>query len=80
MFEKMFTENIYIIENQRRQDDIAQAKNYRLAQIAREGCESPVTTLSIRLLDSVGSKMVQWGQQLQCRCAEITMTNSRRGI
>ena len=76
----MFNQNTYIIENLRRQDEIAQAENYRLAQIAREGCESPVTTLSIRLLDSVGSKMVQWGQQLQCRCTEIAMTNSRRAI
>ncbi len=76
----MFTENMYWIENQRRQDEIAQAKNYRLVKVAREGCESPVTSLSIRLLDIVGSKMVQWGHQLQCRCAEIAMTNSRRAI
>ena len=76
----MFTENSYYIENQRRQDEIAQAKHYRLVKVALEGCESPVTTLSIRLLDKVGSKMVQWGHQLQCRCADIAMTNSRRAI
>ena len=76
----MFTENSYYIENLRRQDEIAQASHYRLVKVALEGCESPVTKLSIRLLDSVGSKMVQWGQQLQCRCAEITMTNSQRAI
>ena len=76
----MFTENSYYIENQRRQDEIAQASHYRLVKVALEGCESPVTKISIRLLDSVGSKLVQWGQQLQCRCAEITMTNSQRAI
>jgi hypothetical protein len=68
------------MQDQQRQDEIAQAKNYRLAKVALEGCESPVTTLSIRILDVVGSKMVQWGHQLQCRCAEIAMTNSRRAI
>jgi len=76
----MFTENIYLVENQRRQDEIKQAAHYRLVQVALEGCESPVTTLSIRFLDAVGSKMVQWGNQLQCRCAEMAMTKSRRAI
>ena len=76
----MFTENTYLVESLRRQDEIKQAANYRLVKIAREDCESPVTKLSIYLLDIVGSKLVQWGHQMQCRCAELTMTNSRRAI
>ena len=76
----MFTENTYLVESQRRQDEIKQAANYRLIMIARERRESPVTKLSIYLLDIVGSKLVQWGRQMQCRCAELTMTNSRRAI
>jgi hypothetical protein len=76
----MFTLNTYYVENQRRQDEIEQSKHYRLVRSAEAVCESRFTKLSIRMLDNVGSKLVQWGSQIQCRCAELTFTNSKRAI
>ncbi len=76
----MFTRNNYYIERQRRQDEIAQAAQYRMVQSVSEPCESNVNKMSIRMLDAVGSRLVQWGSQLQCRCAEMAMTASKRTI
>lgn len=76
----MFTWNDYYVEKQRRDDGIAQAMQYRYVRSIAEVCESKFTQISIRLLDVVGSKMVEWGSQLQCRCAELAMTSSKRAI
>ncbi len=76
----MFTRNDYYIERQRRQAEIAQAAQYRMIQSGSEACESNVTKMSVWILDAVGSRLVQWGSQLQCRCAEIAMTASKRTI
>ena len=76
----MFTRNDYYIERQRRQNEIAQAAQYRQLQSGAEACESNFTKMSIRMLDAVGSRLVQWGSQLQCRCAEMAMTASKRTI
>ena len=76
----MFTWKDYYVETQRRQDEIAQATQDRYVRSVAEVCESRFTKLSIRMLDMVGSKLVEWGSQLQCRCAELAMTNSKRAI
>lgn len=76
----MFTWNTYYVENQRRQDEIAKAMQDRYVRSVAEVCESRMTNLSIRMLDIVGSKLVEWGSQLQCRCAELAMTSSKRAI
>jgi len=76
----MFTWKDYYVETQRRQDEIAQAMQYRHVRSVEEVCESRFTKLSIRILDLVGSKLVEWGSQLQCRCAELAMTSSKRAI
>lgn len=76
----MLTWKDYDYERERRQDKIAQATQYRMVQTAKDNCESNVTKLSIRMLDSVGSRLVQWGSQLQCRCAEMTMAATKRAI
>ena len=76
----MFTWNNYYVETQRRQDEIAQAAQDRYVRSVEEVCESRFTKLSIRMLDMVGSKLVEWGSQLQCRCAELAMTSSKRAI
>ena len=76
----MFTWNIYYVETQRRENEIAQAMQDRFIRSTAEVCESRLTELSIRMLDLVGSKLVEWGSQLQCRCAELAMTNSKRAI
>jgi hypothetical protein len=76
----MFTWNIYYVETQRRENEIAHATQDRFIRSTAEVCESRLTELSIRMLDLVGSKLVEWGSQLQCRCAELAMTNSKRAI
>ena len=76
----MFTWNNYYVESQRREDEIAKAMHDRYVRSVTEECESRFTKLSIRILDVVGSKLVTWGSQLQCRCAELAMTSSKRAI
>lgn len=76
----MFTWKDYYVETQRRQDEIAHAMQDRYIRSVEEKCESGFTKLSIRMLDVVGSKLVEWGSQLQCRCAELAMTSSKRTI
>jgi hypothetical protein len=70
----------YLVEQQRKQDEIALAMQDRLIRSVTENCESPITALSIKVLDSIGSRLVEWGYYLQCRCAAITMANSKRAI
>ncbi len=59
----MITWYDYYSETQRRQDEIAQATQYRVVQSVSELCESnAITKMSIRILDAVGTRLVQWGQ------------------
>ena len=76
----MLTWNTYYVEAKRREDEIAQATQDRYVRSVEQKCESRFTKLSIRILDVVGSKLVDWGSQLQCSCAELAMTNSKRAI
>jgi hypothetical protein len=76
----MNTWNTYYVERERRNDQINQAAQYRLAKASSDVCESRLAKLSIRILDIVGSKLVQWGSQLQCRCAELSLSSSERAI
>lgn len=76
----MFTWSVYYHETLRRENEIAQARQDRYVKSVSQVCQSGLTRLSIQALDLVGSKLVQWGQQLQCRCAELTMTQSKRTI
>jgi len=76
----MITWNTYYNEAQRRQVEIELTEQDRLVRSASEICQSRLTKFSIRLLDLVGSKLVEWGSQLQCRCAELAMTSSKRAI
>ncbi len=76
----MFNWNYYYVETQRRQDEINLATQDRFIRSAAEVRESRFTKISIRVLDVVGSKLVAWGSQLQCRCAELAMTTTKRAI
>ena len=76
----MLTWMTFLVEQQRKQDEIALAAQDRFARSVAEACESPTTKLSIRILDAIGSRLVEWGYYLQCRCAAITMSNSKRAI
>ena len=76
----MLTWNTYLVEKQRKQDEIAQAMQDRMIRSVAEDCESPINALSIKVLDAVGTRLVEWGYYLQCRCAAITMANSKRAI
>ena len=72
--------NTYYMETQRRQNEAADAMRYSVIKSVEAACESGLTKLSIWMLDIVGSKLVQWGSQLQCRCAELSLTSSKRAI
>lgn len=76
----MLTWKTYLVEQQRKQDEIALAMQDRIARSVAEECESPLTTLSIKVLESIGNRLIEWGYYLQCRCAAITMANSKRAI
>jgi len=76
----MITWKTYYVETQRRQDEIDQAAHHRLVDSVTVDCETGLTKLSIRMLDIVGSKLVQWGSQLQCRCAELSLSSPKRAI
>ena len=76
----MFTRNDYYIERPHIQLEIAKAAQYQMVQSTSEPCESNFTKISIWMLDALGSRLVQWGSQLQCRCAEMAMTASKRAI
>lgn len=68
----------YYQETIRREYEIAEAKQDRYLKSVVGVCESRLTRWSIHALDALGSRMVQWGEQLQCRCAELAMTRSNR--
>ncbi len=76
----MLTWNQYYVETMRREDEIAQAMQDRYIRSVVGVCETQFTKLSIRMLDLVGTKLVEWGSQLQCRCAELAMTSSKRAV
>ncbi len=76
----MLTWNTYYVEYLRRQTEIDLAAQARIINSVEAVCETGLTKLSIRMLDSVGSKLVQWGSQLQCRCAELSLTRTERAI
>jgi hypothetical protein len=74
----MFTWNTYLVETLRREDQIADAMQDRFIQTVTKDSEPRLARISIRMLDLLGSKLVEWGKQMQCRGAELTMTISKR--
>jgi hypothetical protein len=74
----MYIWNAYYQETSRREYEIAEAMQDRYLKSVAGVCESRLTRLSIQALDLLGSKLVQWGEQLQCRCAELALTRSKR--
>ena len=60
----------YLVETNRRQDEIKAAEAYRLAKDA--SMIFPATLkFHQRFLTALGSKMVQWGYRLQARYDEL---------
>lgn len=76
----MFTWNTYYNENLKRENDIALATQDRFIKANSAVCHANLTRWSIQFLELVGSRLVQWGERLQCRCAEMAMTRSNRAI
>ena len=76
----MFTWNTHYVETLRREDQIARARQDSFVRSVSQDCEPRLTRISIRMLDLLGNKLVEWGNQLQCRCAELTMTRSNRTV
>jgi hypothetical protein len=59
---------IYLVEVERRKDEIAHAEQYRLARRLSKR-NSPVKEIYYRLLARLGDLLVAWGCQLQTRFA-----------
>ena len=76
----MFTWNTHYVETLRRQDQSANAMQDRYIRTVAQDCEPRLVRMSIRMLDLLGTKLVDWGSQLQCRCAELTMARSNRAV
>jgi hypothetical protein len=74
----MLTQSEFYVVRRERQEEINQALEDHRIRRSSEVCEPLITRWSIRLLDAVGSRMVQWGSQLQCRCAEMAMADSKQ--
>ncbi len=74
----MFTWREYYVEQERRQDQLDQAKKYRFVKAHSDMREKRFTNLSIRILDVAGSQLVRWGHHLQCRCAELANSAAKR--
>ena len=74
----MLTWSEYYVVRRDRQNEITQALEDHRVRMSDELCEPVIRRWSIRLLDSVGSRLIQWGYQLQCRCAEMAMAGSKR--
>jgi len=74
----MLSWNEYYLVRRERQEEITQALEDHKVRRSSDLCEPVITRWSIRLLDAVGSRMVKWGSQLQCRCAEMAMAGSKQ--
>jgi hypothetical protein len=70
----------YYIETQRRQYEIELVNQDRLIHSVSAACESPATQLVIRIMENLGSKLIEWGNHLQCRCAELSYTINNRSV
>jgi len=65
---------IYLVEVERRKDEIAQAEQYRLArQLPKRN--SPLREMYQRSLARLGELLVAWGYQLQTRFATESSTS-----
>ncbi|MGB2965106.1 MAG: hypothetical protein WBB69_14090 [Anaerolineales bacterium] len=74
----MLTQSEFYVVRRERQDEINQALEVHRVRMSDERCEPVITRWSIRLLDSLGSRLIRWGYQLQCRCAEMAMAGSKQ--
>ena len=67
---------IYLVEVERRKDEIAQAEQYRLIrQLPRRN--SPIRKMYQRSLVRLGELLVTWGSQLQTRF--VTGSSANQG-
>jgi len=65
---------LYLVEVERRKDEIAQAEQYRLIrQLPRRN--SPIRKMYQRSLVRLGDLLVTWGSQLQARFATESNTS-----
>jgi len=76
----MITWDMYYKETTRRENEIALAMQDSVIKSVSEVCQSRLTRIGIQMLDILGSTLVQWGERLQCRCAELAMTRSNRAV
>jgi hypothetical protein len=76
----MITWDMYYKETTRREYEIALAMQDSLVKSVSEVCQSRLTRIGIQMLDILGSTLVQWGERMQCHCAELAMTRSNRTV
>jgi hypothetical protein len=74
----MFEWKDYYVEREKRQDQVSRVEQYRTARDCRQDRQSAVTRIYVRFLNSFGSQLIRWGEQLQCRCGEMLISTSKR--
>ena len=74
----MLTQSEFYAVRRERQEEITKALEDHKLRRSSDLREPVITRLSIRLLDAVGSRLVKWGSQLQCRVAKMAMAGSKQ--
>lgn len=62
-------------QEQRRQDLLAEAEHARLVKLVTSQKESSLKKVSNQVLESVGSRLVRWGDSLRSRTADMNLVS-----
>ena len=71
----MFIRKDYYVQEQMRKDRRAQAAHARLVKSVTSQKESSLKKASFHVLGLVGSRLAKLGDNLLCRCADMTLVN-----
>ena len=71
----MFISKDYYVQEQMRKDRMAQAAHARLVKSVTSQKESALKKVSFHVLGLVGSRLVKVGDNLLCRCADMTLVS-----
>ncbi len=71
----MLSWNDYYVQEQMREDRMAEAEHERLVKLVSSQKESSFKKFSTHLLESLGSRLVSWGDSLLNRCANMSLVS-----
>ena len=71
----MFISKDYYVQEQMRKDRMAHAAHARLVKSVTSQKESALKKVSFHMLGLVGSRLVKLGDNLICRCADMTLVS-----